>query len=184
MRMKPPRSQSATPASGQPRIALDAIAAAYQAYRAELRRFFARRSRSSQDGDDLVQEVYLQLLRFPPREPLRETQAYLYRIAWHVVNRANAKGRRDNVPLDFDSLEHLAQQSGQVEADLQQQLGVQQQLIRLLGELSPICREVIIKFKCDGLSYKEIAAQLGISVHMVEKHIARAVQHIRRANWD
>jgi RNA polymerase sigma-70 factor, ECF subfamily len=61
---------------------------------------------------------------------------------------------------------------------------LQQQLVRLLGELPPVCREVILRFKCDGLNYKEIAAELGISVHMVEKHIARAVHHIRMANWD
>jgi RNA polymerase sigma factor (sigma-70 family) len=172
-------------ASEAPKFTREAVATAYKAYRAELRRFLAKRARSAQECDDLVQEVYLQLLRFPPREPLRETQAYLYRVAWHVVNRANDKSRRDGVAYDLETLEHLAQQSGFVAPDdLQQQLALQQQLIRLLSELPPVCREVILKFKCDGLSYKEIAAELGISVHMVEKHIARAVHHIRMANWD
>src|SRR5262249_1545257 len=156
------------------------IATAYKAYRAELRRFLSKRSHASHDGEDLVQEVYLQLLRFPPKEPLRETQAYLYRIAWHVVNRANDKRRRDAAPCDLETLEVLAEQSGlMAPEDLQHQLGIQQQLVQLLSQLPPICREVILRFKCDGLSYQEIASELGISIHMVEKHIARAVHHIR-----
>lgn len=162
----------------------EAIALAYKAYRAELRRFLGRRARSAQDGDDLVQEVYLQLLRFPPREPIRETLAYLYRVAWHVVNRANEKGQREGVAYDLPTLERLAQESGYVVDDLQHQLAQQQQLIHLLTELPPICRQVIVRFKCDGLSYKQISAELNISIHMVEKHIARAVRHIRAAEWD
>lgn len=167
-----------------PRMGLDAIALAYRAYRAELRRFLSKRGHSSQDGEDLVQEVYLQLLRFPPQTPLHEPQSYLYRIAWHVANRANAKHRRDATACDPEMLEHLAEHSGLVAADdLEHQLGIQQQLVQLLSELPAICREVIVRFKCEGMSYKEISAELGISVHMVEKHVARAVHHIRMANW-
>jgi RNA polymerase sigma factor (sigma-70 family) len=165
---------------------LEAVATAYKAYRAELRRFLLKRGGTTgQDGEDLVQEVYLQLLRFPPKEPLRQTLSYLYRIAWHVVNRANDKARRGTVPCDPETLELLAEQSGLVSSeDLEWQLALQQQLIHLLSELPQTSREVILKFKCEGLSYKEIAAELGISVHMVEKHIARAVHHMRMANWD
>src|SRR5262249_20274855 len=122
---------------------------------------------------------------FPPKKPVRETQAYLYRIAWHVANRANDKGRRDTLPFDPALLERLAEQSGLVAPEnLQYQVGIQQQLARLLSGLPPVCREVILKFKADGLSYRQIAQALGISVHMVEKHIARAVHHIRMARWD
>lgn len=167
------------------RMAPDAIRDAYQVYRAELQRFLARRSRTAHDGEDLAQEVYLQLLRFPPRGPLRETQAYLYRIAWHVVNRANEKAQREGIPCDIETLDRLAQEAGHIAGDDPgRRLATQQQLVRLLGELPHICRQVILRFKCDGLSYKEIAADLGISVHMVEKHIARAVQHIKTADWD
>jgi len=178
-------SRTALGAPKAPRTSPSAIATAYKAYRAELRRFLSKRSDSSQDGDDLVQEVYVQLLRFPPKEPLQETQSYLYRIAWHVANRANDKNRRAAVPCDLETLERLAEQSGLMAPDdLEHQLGIQQQLIKLLSELPPICREVILRFKCDGLSYKEISAELSISVHMVEKHVARAVHHIRMANWN
>lgn len=178
------RSRAKSPQTGT-RTSPEAIANAYKAYRAELRRFLSQRSHAAQDSEDLVQEVYLQLLRFPPKEALRETQSYLYRIAWHVVNRANYKRRRDAAPCDFDTLEFLAEQSGlMAPEDLQHQLGIRQQLIQLLSQLPPICREVILRFKCDGLSYQEIASELGISIHMVEKHVARAVHHIRMAQWD
>src|SRR5687768_1826479 len=148
-------SKALQKAAKPPETSLAAIAAAYKAYRAELRRFLSKKG-SGQDSDDLVQEVYLQLLRFPPKGPLYQTQAYLYRIAWHVANRANEKHRRDMMPYDPETLEHLAERSGLTAPDdLEYQLGIQQQMIQLLNELPPICREVILQFKCEGRSYKE-----------------------------
>jgi RNA polymerase sigma factor (sigma-70 family) len=184
MRPKSPLEGPAETSREPGRVSLQAIALAYKAYRAELRRFLSRRG-PSQDTEDLVQEVYLQLLRFPPKEPLRETQAYLYRVAWHVANRANDKRRREALPFAPEALEQIAEQSGLVAAeDVQYQLSVQQQIGRLLAEPPPVCREVVLKFKADGLSYRQIADEFGISVHMVEKHIARAVRHLRAARWD
>lgn len=63
--------------------------------------------------------------------------------------------------------------SSLIEKELQMQL---QQAIEALPEK---CREVFVMSRFQDKMHKEIAAELGISVKMVEKHISRALQIIR-----
>ena len=39
-------------------------------------------------------------------------------------------------------------------------------------------RQVFVLNRVEGLSYDEIATRLGISVSSVQKHLARALQHV------
>ena len=48
-----------------------------------------------------------------------------------------------------------------------------------LGGLSPECRKVFEKSRFDGLTYKEIANELGISVNTVKYHIKNALSVLR-----
>lgn len=156
------------------------VGEAYELYRSELKRFVARQSRAAQNVEDLVQEIYVQLLRFPPRETLREPQAYLYRIAWHVVNRANQRARQEPVTYDPSVLERLSGQAGSLWSDeAGHELVAEQELSQALGQLPPGCQAAIVLFKRDGLSYKQIAVEMGISIHTVKKYIARAIAHFK-----
>jgi len=49
-----------------------------------------------------------------------------------------------------------------------------------LGELSPQCRRVFELSRYDNKSYKEIAAELGISENTVKYHIKTALAHLRK----
>ncbi|HBH09649.1 MAG TPA: RNA polymerase sigma-70 factor [Rikenellaceae bacterium] len=52
-------------------------------------------------------------------------------------------------------------------------------LMKELGGLSPECRKVFEKSRFDGLTYKEIANELGISVNTVKYHIKNALSVLR-----
>src|ERR1700736_7056034 len=51
----------------------------------QLRRFLLARVRNAYDVPDIVQEVYLRLLRVPNVESIRSPEAYLFTVAQHVV---------------------------------------------------------------------------------------------------
>jgi RNA polymerase sigma-70 factor (ECF subfamily) len=54
-------------------------------------------------------------------------------------------------------------------------------LNQIIQDLPPRCREAFILFKIEGLSQKQIAVNLGISLNMVERHLIRALLDIRSA---
>jgi len=56
----------------------------------QLRRFLSRRLRNAAvDVPDLIQEIYLRLLRIKDHEAVRNPQAYLYTVAGHVLHQHN-----------------------------------------------------------------------------------------------
>jgi len=53
-------------------------------------------------------------------------------------------------------------------------------VIELLQVLPERTRVIFVRSRLEGVKYREIAAQLGISVSAVEKHMERAVAHLAR----
>jgi DNA-directed RNA polymerase specialized sigma24 family protein len=62
------------------------LTAVEQAHGRQLRRFFSARMRNAADVPDLVQEVFLRLLRVEHHEAIPNPQAYLYTVASHVLH--------------------------------------------------------------------------------------------------
>jgi RNA polymerase sigma factor (sigma-70 family) len=56
-----------------------------------------------------------------------------------------------------------------------------QKVLAALESLGPRTREIFLLHRLDGLKYREIASQLGITVSAVEKHIAKASLFL--VNW-
>jgi RNA polymerase sigma factor (sigma-70 family) len=168
-----------------PRCATDTSAAAtLLCYARELRRFFARNARRPHASEDMVQETYLQLLRFPPTEAMREPEAYLYRVAWHVLTRFNRRERTGLVHYDSEVTdEALEQQELSKSMSLDDALTREAEVRRILAQLSPRTQAILLLCKRDGLSYKEIAQRLGISCDAVKKHVMRGVLHFKNADW-
>jgi RNA polymerase sigma factor (sigma-70 family) len=157
-----------------------AVDTAFEQYRPELRRFLRTRAHSSQNADDLAQEVYLRILRFPPREVIRQPQAYLYRIASNVVHDYNLRLQQEQISFDSDTLDTLSEHPLELSADeLPDQLSAEQELQRVLARLPKAWQAALVLRKRDGLSYPDIARRLGVSVHAVKKYIARAVAYSR-----
>ena len=59
-----------------------------------------------------------------------------------------------------------------------------QRLQALLATLPEHTRAVLVMQYRDGLSYKQIAERLGVSSHMVKKHVVRGLAVCRRAMAD
>jgi RNA polymerase sigma-70 factor (ECF subfamily) len=151
-------------------------------YRQELQRFFALRAREAHAADDLVQLVYLRLLRSRPAEEIRDLRLYLYKIAWNVLRKDNQRVQREQqrtVSCDADQLEHFAHQLGTLWVDDSGAALASEQVELLLAELPPACQAALVRHYRDGLTYAQVAMELGVTSHTIKKYIVRGLAAFR-----
>lgn len=153
-------------------------------YRQELHRYLLRRSRRPQDVDDLAQEVYLRLLRHDNTKCVHKPLAYLYGIASHVIADYMDDSKQERERLTGDGVDELEEGSWITPDNLGDQLNLQQQIERALAQLPPTHSAVLLAHKYCGLSYEEVAAELGLSIHTVEKYVTQAKARIRMMTWE
>lgn len=143
-----------------------------------LLQFFRRRVRERAEAEDLVQEVFVRLLKRGNIADLQDIRGYLFQTAASVLtDRARKRhSQRSDVHVHFDTLAH-----GCEDFPPDRVLSGEQSLTRVsraLLELPERVRTVFVLRRLEGLSYQDIAQRLGISVSLVEKQMARAVAYL------
>jgi RNA polymerase sigma-70 factor (ECF subfamily) len=129
-----------------------------------------------------VQESFVRFAGMQAKSPHKvvdRPEAYLTTIAVNLLrDRAKIAARRSTAS-------HLpAEEVALVGSDNIAALEARDQLERLqasLARLSPKSRLVFLAHRRDGLSYKEIARQEGLSEKGVENRMSKAIAHILRA---
>lgn len=153
-------------------------------YDKQLHRYLVRRMPQPQDAEDLAQEVYLRLLRIDREKRVHKPLAYIYGIASHLVADYRSDARHQHTPLDDDE-DGASESSPETWVDdLIDRLNLQQQLERALTQLPRTQALVLLAHKHRGLSYEEVAAELGLSIHTVEKYVTQAKARIRTMTWE
>jgi len=148
-----------------------------QQWHRQLHRFLARRLPSEADTQDLAQEVYLRLLRFDGTDLVQRPQAYLCKIAAHVACEWQLKARQSK-PHSSAALDELA-----VEDTLEDaiDLDLRRRRVRTaLQELPAKMRVALMLQHRDGLSYEEIACELGTSLRAVRRCIEEGYARLRK----
>jgi len=145
----------------------------------------------AEEARDAVQEVFLKLLvkagGFRPRALV---STWLYRIAVnHCLNLLRRRRLRRLVSLSpADDEEGSAPPEPPApSADPQRELEARhswQRVQRAILALPPSQRAVLVLARFEELSYKEIAATLGISLGAVESRLFRAMRALERAQAD
>lgn len=148
-----------------------------QQWNRNLFRFLGRRVRTAVDIEDLAQETYLRLLRAPDLSEVRNPQAYLLRVASHVVIEwRDHQPPAESVAMDEDMLIDDCPPELELEADLSQR-----RLDQVLMTASPMMRAVLLLKLRDDLSYEDIARDLGLTVRQVKRYLARGYEQLRLA---
>ena len=151
------------------------------AHRGALQAFFYRRLRTKSDAADLVQEVYLRMLRVSDTDAILNPEAYLFTVARNLLTENAAVDRRQAQAADVAQADSVQSLPDVPEFDTA--LDVTREVARLgvvLKQLSPeCCAAVMLKYRHE-LSYQEIADRLEVSPSMVNKYLRQALSHCRR----
>lgn len=141
-----------------------------------LTRFIRRNWRSEADVADLRQDIYSRLYESARQQLPHHSKAFLFTIARnHLINCA----KRAQVV----SIEYVADlEATNVATDLltpYRNLAAREDLRQVqagLDRLPPRCREVVLLRKIEGLSTREVAVRLNISVDTVEQQMVHGMR--------
>lgn len=146
----------------------------------QLRRFLVSRVRNSDDIADLVQEVFLRLLRVPDPEAIRSPEAYLFTIARHVAQQHALKQSERTRYLELkDMLTELAAAPPDPALEVSAEQSIRQ-IERALDALSPKARAAFLYHRRDGLTLEEIGRKFGVGRDQAKKYLAKALVQFRK----
>jgi RNA polymerase sigma-70 factor (ECF subfamily) len=132
--------------------------------------------RSTADIEDIAQEAFLRAYAVECNRTIEQPKSFLFRIAKHVaLSQLNRKARQITDYLEDADEQELSRMESSAEDEVSagQTLGLHCEAV---ASLAPQCRQVYLLRKVHGFSHKQIAAQLGIAVSTVEKHLIKAVE--------
>lgn len=122
--------------------------------------------------EDIASEAFVQLLEAPGPVSIREPRALLTTIARRLV--FQLWRRRDLERRHLDQLQHADQPSAPSPEDLAQLTQALHGLDRTLERLPGKVRATFLLSRVDGLTYPQIAAELGISLRSVSAYMSRS----------
>ena len=156
---------------------------------ARLRNFIRRRVPDRGDAEDVLQDVFSELVQaYRLMRPIEQAGAWLYRVARNRITdlfrKKKPEALADQRVLVADdealTLEDLlpSKDGGPEEAYLRAVL--MEELEEALDELPDDQREVFMAHEFEGRSFAEIAAETGVSVNTLLSRKHYAVLHLRR----
>lgn len=146
----------------------------YQEHRSWLSLYIQRRLSCPEVTADLVQDTYLRLLVRGKLPEKKDSRRYLTHIAKGLVIDLY---RRRNIETAY--LDLLEQEPEVVAPSPESQAIIVEALVEidvLLHRLPHKARQALLMRQLEGMSYKQIALELGVSVSSVEKYVAKALQ--------
>jgi RNA polymerase sigma factor (sigma-70 family) len=144
-------------------------------------RVFAYLSKFTSDTaliEDLLQQCYLKI--WERIEVIRDPAEALPLVKTYARNLLIDEVRR-RMREDAQWLENLEKETGSITESYISDNGRAQlqALDKAIDRLPENCREVFLMHREKGMSYREIAEQLSLSVSMVEKYMSRAIRLLK-----
>ena len=147
----------------------------WEAYvRAWLRRASVRPS----EADDIVQEAYSRIVRLENFEHIANPKAYFLEVARNVL----FENLRRSRIIRIDTIAEMDLPIITDDSPDQERVAIGKdeitRLRRLIDELPDRCRKMFVLRKIEGLSQKQIAERLGVTVNTVETQVGRGLRLI------
>ena len=169
------------------------IVEAFLRERGRLRGFIRRRVPDPADAEDILQEVFFELVEAARLlKPAEQVGAWLFRVARNRItdlfrkNKSEAHASPGALPMtaseeaaEFSVEDLLPSAQAGPEAAYARRL-LLDELEEALEELPEEQRDVFVAHELDGRSFKELAEQTGISVNTLLSRKRYAVLHLRQ----
>jgi RNA polymerase sigma factor (sigma-70 family) len=140
-----------------------------------------RATRNSANAEDYLHAAFLRLEEYRRVNTVDNPAGFLVRAAVNIAaDEARRPAARTTEARPVEDLIDIA--DAQPLAD--EVFAARKRLERVtagLEQLSPRTREIFLMHRVEGLKYRQIAAELGITVSAVEKHVAKAALFL--AGW-
>jgi len=151
-----------------------------------LRKFIQRRVPDASDVEDILQEVFFELVEAVRLlKPIEQVGAWLFRVARNRIidrfrKRAPAPLRDVSVDDQAFALDELLPSREAGPEAMYARAVLLDELEAALDELPKEQREVFIAHELEGRSFKELATETGVSVNTLLSRKHYAVVHLRR----
>ena len=132
-----------------------------------------RKLGSAVEAADLAHDTYLRILHTGRVPDAEQSRRHLAQIANGLV--IDLYRRRQIESAYLDAIAHLPPALAPSEEVRALAVEALAELDAILHSLPAKAREALLLCKLDGMGYRDIAAQLGVSVSSVEKYIASAL---------
>jgi len=166
------------------------ISEAISREQARLRNFIRRHVPDPGDAEDILQDVFYEFVAaYRMMKPVEQATAWLFRVARNRITdlfrRKNREAQRTGPPASTEpseasSLEDMLPSPEAGPEAAYARSALLEELEEALDELPEEQREVFIAHEMLGASFKELAAQSGVSVNTLLSRKHYAVLHLRR----
>jgi RNA polymerase sigma factor (sigma-70 family) len=159
-----------------------------------LRNFIRKRVADAGDAEDILQEIFYELVQaYRLMKPVEQVGAWLFRVARNRITDLFRKRNREGSRIDPSTAEEngeliiledlLPSPDAGPEAAYARSV-LLEELDAALDELPEEQREVFIAHELEGRSFKELAAEMGLSVNTLLSRKRYAVLHLRERLQD
>ncbi|SNR74808.1 RNA polymerase sigma-70 factor, ECF subfamily [Methylobacillus rhizosphaerae] len=148
----------------------------YERHRAWLQSWLSRKTGSSADGADLTHDTFIRVLSQENAQQIVEPRAYLTHIAHGLM--VNLLRRREIEHAYLSAMVSLGYGQEMATPSPEDYLLTLEKLLvvdQMLDGLPVKVRQAFLMHKLNGMTYPEIAAEMGMSVISIKKYIARAL---------
>lgn len=164
-------------------------AAAERTFRTERKRLFdfiRRRVRTNEDAEDILEDVFFQLLSTNAvTEPIEKMGSWLFTVARNKVIDWYRKKRPESLPRDIDdpsmplNLEDILYDPTQNPDRVYERSLIWTELAEALDELPEEQKFVFVQHELEGKSFKEIAEMTGEPINTLLSRKRYAVLYLR-----
>jgi len=149
-----------------------------KAYEPMIRNWLQSRYGAALDIDDVIQESFLRVFEARERGEVSSPKAFFFAVARNAAVDQMRKSKLATTETrgEWDELEFLDESEGIAETVARnQELELLTEAIQALPER---CRRIFTLCKVYGMSYKQIAEEMGISAHTVSAQITIGVSKV------